>query len=73
MIVKLDNFFLRAKRFNLSLKNLGEITGLKLTFYFGREKRVVTLRNGNGYGFKLDARGLLIEKWLYEHGFIVNV
>lgn len=73
LTIRLDNFFLRAKRFNLSLQNLGEITALKLTFYFGREKRVVTLRNGNSYGFKLDARGLLIEKWLYDHGFLVNV
>lgn len=73
MTIKLDNFFLRAKRFNLSLKKLGEITALKLVFFFGREKRVVVLKNGNGYGFKLDARGLLIEKWLYDHGFLVNV
>ena len=71
--LRVDNFFLRARRFGVSLRDLGEITALKLVFYFGREKRTVILKNGNGYGFKLDARGLLIEKWLYDHGFIVDV
>ena len=71
--LRVDNFFLRARSFGVSLRDLGEITALKLMFYFGREKRTVILKNGNGCGFKLDARGLLIEKWLYDHGFIVDV
>ena len=33
------------------------------------QREAMTMRNGNSYGFKLDARGLL----LYDHGFLVNV
>jgi len=67
-----ENILLNMHRFKRTLKGLGEIVAMKLVFYFGKIKRTVILRNENDYGFKLDAKGLLIEKWLYEHGFIIN-
>ena len=72
-INKNDDFFKYKDGFQLDLHKLGKIIGLKLVFYFGRkDNRIVVLKVGNNYGFKMDAQGVLIEKWLYEHGFIIN-
>ncbi len=66
----IKDFFQNASLFNLQFKGLGHIIGLKLVFHFGpKDKKTIILSENKCLGLKLDAKGILIEQWLYEHGF----
>ncbi len=68
----LKDYFRRAKAFNSDFSELDQIVEVKFVFHFGKETATVTLgQDGKCQNLKMDRRGLLIEKWLYEHGFLV--
>lgn len=68
---QMDNFFRYAQAFGIDFKKIGHITGVKLIFHFGpKDTKTIELTEDKCIGLKLDARGIVIEKWLWEHGFI---
>ncbi len=71
-MIILKDYFSRARSFNSDFSSLDQIVEVKLVFHFGKDTATVTLGiDGKCQNLKMDRRGLLIEKWLYEHGFLV--
>jgi len=67
----IEDFYQNAKDYGIDISNEGDIVGVKLEFHFGpKDSKIIILNYNKCIGLQYDARGLLIEKWLIEHGFI---